>query len=172
MKFQLPEGLAGKELFKFLIANKIQMLDMKKSSVKYADCIASPPIVLKNKVDDAEKKYLYRNDNDKGELERTIVMNTYNWLDTHDDVHGDTVFTKSISERGQRAPHLHDHLYQLDAKVGIPIRWYEEAIKWRALGVDKSGNTTALFLESTILKDYNEKIYKEYLNNRIDQHSV
>lgn len=172
MRLQMPEGMKGKELFTFLIANKAQILDMKKSDVKIADTFASPPLVLFNKQDDSEKKYLYRNDQDKGELERTIVMNTYNWLDGHDDVHLDGVFTKSISERGQRAPHLHDHLYQLDAQVGAPIKWYEEQIKWRALGVDKSGNTTALFLESLVLKELNDFIYKQYLGNRINQHSV
>src|SRR5688572_20271074 len=65
-------------------------------------------------------KYAYSNDEEKGVLKRTIVLNTYNWLDSHGDVHLTGTFGKSISERGAKAPHLHDHVFQLDARVGKP----------------------------------------------------
>ena len=49
--------------------------------------------------------------------------------------------------------HLHDHLQQVAAKVGIPVDIYEKEIPWTSLGVDKAGNTTSLVMESNIIKD-------------------
>jgi hypothetical protein len=110
-------------------------------------------------------------ENSDTELKRTIVANTYNWLDSHQDVHAKGVFSKSIKER-KDIFHLHDHEFKLTAKVGEPIKVYEDVIKWSDLGINKQGETTALFMDSNILKDYNERIFNEYKNGKINQHSV
>lgn len=173
MKTIWPEGLKGVELFKFLKQNKTAIMDMKKSVMKEADIVslnpgtpALPAHLMKH------KGYLFTNNEEKGELERTIVMNSYNWLDSHDDVHQNNLFAKSIADRGARIPHLHDHEFKLDARVGMPISWSEKNIAWKELGVDKEGDTQALILESKILRDLNKAVYRDYLNNIIDQHSV
>lgn len=165
-----PDGLKGAELFRYLKQYKGDILAFKSAQRKNADCVnllpASTPEVA------ASKAYLYVNDEANGELQRTIVMNTYNWLDSHDDVHQTNLFAKSINDRGIKIPHLHDHEFKIQAKVGVPISWSEKNIGWRDLGVDREGNTQALILESKIMKDLNRGVYKEYLGNRIDQHSV
>lgn len=173
MKTIWPDGLKGAELFRFLKANKTAILDMKKSVHKTADVItlmpgvpALPSHLMRH------KSYLYSNNEEKGVLERTIVMNTYNWLDSHDDVHQNNLFAKSLNDRGERIPHLHDHIFELAARVGEPIKWSEQEISWRELGVQKDGNTMALILESKILKSLNKNVYRDYLNNKVDQHSV
>lgn len=169
MKTIWPEGLAGKELFRFLIANKTAIYDMKKSATKMADIVVGTP---GKAVQATNKGYAYANDEKAGKLIRTIVMNTYNWLDSHDDVHQNNIFARSLSDRGDRIPHLHDHEFKIAAKVGLPIAWSEKQISWGTLGVDKFGNTMALLLESEIQKDLNKGIYKAYLADQIDQHSV
>lgn len=173
MKTIWPDGLKGAELFKFLRTNKTAIMDMKKSVHKMADVVSLLPgiPVLPSHLMQ-HKSYLYNNNEAKGVLERTIVMNTYNWLDSHDDVHQLNLFAKSLAERGKRIPHLHDHEFTLAARVGEPIKWSEQAISWKELGVDLDGETQALILESKILKDLNKGVYKDYLNNRVDQHSV
>jgi len=93
-------------------------------------------------------------------------------MDSQDDVLLAGVFSKSISEKGNRIWHLHDHQYQIDAKVGRPISIYEKLISWADLGIEKAGDTTALFMESNIIKDWNAKIFSHYLKGEIDQHSV
>lgn len=172
MKALLPEGLKGTELFKFLKANKSVLIDFKKSAFKNADaftCAISPEPPRSV----SKSQYLYDDSEAaQGSIKRTIVANTYNWMDSHDDVHQDNLFSKSIKERGNKIPHLHDHIFQLDARVGLPISWQEKLIPWSDLNINKDGNTMALVLESNILKDFNKKVYKDYLNNRIDQHSV
>ena len=111
-------------------------------------------------------------ENNETSLKRTIIGNTYNWMDSHDDVHAKGVFTKSIKERGNQIFHLHDHEFKLTSKIGEPIRVYEDVVNWKDLGIEKAGETTALFLDSEILKDYNERIFAEYKNGKINQHSV
>lgn len=171
MKIQIPSGFKGKQLFDFLSKNKQEIIDAKKSIIKQSDLVCELPRKIISKTS-AIKEWLYENDEDKGIVKRSIVMNSYNWLDSHDDVHIDGLFAKSLSERAKRIPHLHDHIQQLTAKVGVPIAWKELEIDWKSLGVDIDGNTMILLLESEIKKALNEDIYNAYKNDEIDQHSV
>ena len=120
----------------------------------------------------ATKGYVYENNKEAGRLTRTIVANTYYWMDTHKDVLVSGCFSKSLKERGQKAVHLHDHIFQLGARVGKFQEIKEEKISWRALGIGKTGMTEALMGVSEIRKEYNEQVYNDYLNDEIDQHSV
>ncbi len=166
-----PQHLKGTELFRYIKANKAAIIDMKKSVIKCADAVIiavteEPPRSI------AKGQYLFSNDEPNGILKRTIIANTYNWLDSHDDVHQNNLFAKSINDKGVKIPHLHDHIFQLDARVGMPISWNEKSIPWRDLGVNKDGSTMSLFLESNIMKSLNKSVYKAYLDGIIDQHSV
>lgn len=172
MKVNIPgiDSMSKKELFRYLEANKSTIFDMKKSTSKWAEPVYLPHKELPGSVD---KAYLYENHPAVGLLKRTIVANTYLWMDSHDDVHIPGIFSKSIAERAApRIPHLKDHKFELGAKVGSPIKYYEGAIAWRELGVDIPGKTTSLFLESDIKASLDKKIYEMYLANEIDQHSV
>jgi len=156
-----------KELFKYLHANKREIIELKKSAIKQCD------IVVSSNLEATTLKALttsYVDDPTTGTIKRTIIANTYDWMDSHDDVHLDGIFAKSISEK--TAWHLHDHMFNITAKVGKPLSIQEKAIQWSQLNVSKFGYTQALFMESEILERYNEKVYQMYLNNEIDQHSV
>ena len=150
-----------------MIANKAQLIELKKGAVKYTDVWQSNVI----KVGDQIKAERNLEDNDD-EVYRTIVGNTYYWMDGHDDVHTKGCFTKSIKERSNRIFHLHDHEYKLTSRVGDPQEITEKDISWRDLGVDIEGETTSLLMLSKIRKDYNSSIYSDYKNMKIDQHSV
>lgn len=162
-------GASRKSMFEYLKANKAEIIRMKTAEHKRAEAVY---YVMQDAPKSAAKAYLYENNEERGILKRTIVANTYLWLDSHDDVHIPGIFTKSIAERGARAPHMHDHQFTLEAKVGNVLGYTEREIDWKELGVDLTGKTTSLFLESEILEDYNKKIYKMYLKGQIDQHSV
>jgi hypothetical protein len=105
-------------------------------------------------------------------LKRTIVGNTYMWMDSHDDVHSKGVFTKSIKERQDSIFHLHDHKFEITAKVGEPTKIYEKELLWSDFGISKAGTTTALLMDSDIKKELNDKIFNEYKAGNIKQHSV
>lgn len=155
-----------KQLISDLIENKSEHIRLKKATIKCCDSI--------NIIESQIKAFTYENKDDiqNGIITRKIVANTYNWLDSHGDVHIDGLFSKSINENKDRIIHLHDHIYQLGAKVGKVINIEETTILWSDLGVNKSGYTTSLIIETDIKKALNEQIFTQYLAKEINQHSV
>jgi hypothetical protein len=157
------------ERIAYLKANKSEIIEMKKSAIKFADVS-----MFTNEVNNEVIKGLHTSKSSDTEttIKRTIVGNTYNWADSHGDVHLDGIFKKSIEERAGKIWHLHDHEQKITAKVGKPLSIYEKAVKWKDLGVNKAGETMALFMDSEISKNYNELVFNEYKDGNIDQHSV
>jgi len=152
-----------------LIERKADHIRIKKAAIKHADAV-----VLSGSNEFASKALQtdFEDDLSLGKITRTVVANTYNWLDSHDDVHIKGLFSKSIKERQSEILHLHDHVHQLTAQVGRPLKVYEQAIQWADLGVNLKGETQALLSDTEILQDYNKMIFDQYLNGLIKQHSV
>ena len=151
---------------KEIIKNKKELIKLKKATIKEGDIISfdiTEPINLKSE--------LIKEDNEN-ELFRTIVGNTYGFMDSHDDVHIKGIFTKSINENGSNVLHLHDHVHQLVAKVGTPLKVYEQEVKWEDVGLKKAGSTTALLMDTRIEKARNSNIFTDYKSGSINQHSV
>lgn len=167
MSIQLPSFNGKSELFAYLVKNKTDLIELKKSAIKHADCFSlteEEKVIVK----DAST---VSSDTDS-ELHKTIIGNTYLWMDNHDDVHLENCFAKSISERKNKVWHLHDHLHQITAKVGVIQRCYEKHIDWIRLGVNKVGQTQALFADTLVQKELNAQIFKGYRDGEIQQHSV
>ena len=158
-----------KEEIDYLVEHKKEIIEFKKAVVKHTTPttteIENPSVEFKALSTSKE------HDTDST-IKRTVIGNTYNWLDSHGDVHLDGTFGKSISERQNKIWHLHDHEQKITAKVGIPSKIYEETVQWSDLGIKKAGTTTALMMDSNIRKDYNNLIFQEYKDGNIDQHSV
>lgn len=169
MKIDLPKFANKADLYSFLVKRKEDIFEVKKSEIKKGDVFAtSNPIALKTIANKAQLKADTEN-----ELNRTIIGNTYYWMDSHEDVHLSNCFGTSIKQRGvKKIRHYHDHLNQLTAQVGKFEDVYEQPIKWQDLGIDKDGETEALFADSVIRKSYNSKIFDMYKDGDIDQHSV
>jgi hypothetical protein len=156
-----------KELYKYLAENRGQLIALKKSTIKHADAIGYDSC---NTI--VNKQFDYQTNDSDTVIKRAIVGNTYHWLDSHGDVHMDGIFGKSITEKQNDILHLHDHLQQLTAKVGEPEKVFEQKMLWSDLGVMKTGETTALMMLTNIKKDYNSFIFGQYLDKKIQQHSV
>jgi hypothetical protein len=149
---------------KEIISKKAEIIALKKNVMKYAD-----PCLNFVKGDNSTTKA----DNQSNESDIIkIVGNTYNWLDSHLDVHVEGCFTKSIKENASKIFHLHDHKHEITAKVGDVQRLYETNLNWSDLGVSKVGTTTALVMETKLRKDYNNMVYESYKNGEIYNHSV
>ena len=150
------------EFHDYLGKNLKELIELKKMEIKHSDSVGG----------------FFRGNANKAAapqgntITKTIVGNTYNWMDSHMDVHVKGCFTKTIKERGTRIWHLHDHERKITAKVGKPQDIYEDEIEWKTLGIDKEGNTTALFMTSEIQKELNSVIFEAYKAGEIDQHSV
>jgi len=158
-----------KEKIQFLVQNKTELIAFKKAVMKLSEPFGTSIFQA------ATIKILntnYKDDLESGQIKRTIIANTYNWMDNHDDVHLDGVFSKSIGEKQDKIWHLHDHEQKITAKVGKPINIYEKNIDWTDVGVEKIGNTMSLFMDSNIIKEYNPIVFGQYLSKEVNQHSV
>jgi len=153
----------------FYVKNKAEMISLKKSSMKYTE-----PFGMIDTEANANKALNtnYTDDVSTGIIKRTVIGNTYNWMDSQDDVLCDNCFAVSLKDRQNSIWHLHDHLQQIGAKVGKPVSIYEKAIDWADIGIDHTGKTQALMMDSNIMKSLNASIYEQYLNKEINQHSV
>jgi len=160
------------ELFAYLHTNKSDLLEMKKASIK--TFVQTPSLLVDETPFGIANKALTTSSSSDTEdvIKRTIIGNTYNWMDSHEDVHVGNTFGKSIGERVGKIWHLHDHEQKLTAKVGTPTKVYEKAVKWSDLGINKAGTTIALMMDSNIEKSKNPTIFGEYKDGNIDQHSV
>ena len=159
-----------KELFTYLKENKSDLIEMKKSVMKKADAFFTP--TQKAEVtEEVNKSEVTKNEN-ATELNKTIIGNTYYWIDSHYDVHVKNCFKKSIKERADKIFHLHDHEFKITSQVGKFSKLYEKQIAWKDLGVSIEGNTTALFADTTIKRSQNSFVFDEYKDGNINQHSV
>ena len=157
-----------KEEIDYLVKHNKEIIEFKKAVVKHT----TPTTTDKESCSTVKALSTSKEHDTDNVIKRTVIGNTYNWLDSHGDVHLDGTFGKSISERQNKIWHLHDHEQKITAKVGVPSKIYEESVAWSDLGIKKAGTTTALMMDSDIRKDYNNLIFQEYKDGNIDQHSV
>lgn len=157
-----------KEEIDYLVKHNKEIIEFKKAVVKHT----TPTTTDKESCSTVKALSTSKEHDTDNVIKRTVIGNTYNWLDSHGDVHLDGTFGKSISERQNKIWHLHDHEQKITAKVGNPSKIYEESVQWSDLGIKKAGTTTALMMDSDIRKDYNNLIFQEYKDGNIDQHSV
>ncbi len=171
-----------RELFEYLVTNKSEIIDQKKSVEKHCEggigFMLQPDSEAVKKWTDKNKP-LYENDKEAGILKRTVLANTYWWMDSMSDVHlgrsdgrETAVFSNTVKQKGTKIIPIDQHKWSLDGKIGKTLNIYEAPISWRALGIGKTGMTEGLFADAQIEKAKNEARYNDYLNGEIDQHSV
>lgn len=161
-----------KDEIAYMVANKSAIIELKKSVIKNTDGVVIGFTDSSDQNNVIKELTTSTKDDTADVIKRTIVGNTYNYLDSHMDVHLDGTFTKSIKEKQGRIHHLHDHIHRMTAKVGKFTDVYEKEVKWRDLGFDLKGTTTALMADSDIKKVLNADIFEQYKSGEVDQHSV
>ncbi len=173
---EIPEFTTKEELFVYLKANKERLVADKKLSTKYTDSISSTPIIARREGKEQSTKDSTtpspEPDPAKSTLDVTVVCNTAWWVDSQLDVLTDKAYTKSVAARGNTIPHIADHMQTSTSHVGDVNKVYTKVISLKDLGLDQPGDTTALLMDTTIRKDYNEDVFKFYNNGKINQHSI
>lgn len=172
MKLKLPQFETKKELYKYLVANKEELIQLKQTAAnKQADAVAFDG--YSNETFKAlNSNHLPKDDIEGGTIYRTVIANTYYWLDSHSDVHVKGIFTKSIQENKSKIRHTHDHVQMITAKVAKVMDIYEKEVSWKDLNVNKDGSTICLMSDSEIKASYNKQIFDGYVEGEINQHSV
>lgn len=180
--WEQKEFASKRDLFDYLVTNKELILEQKKAIEKHCEGgigFLVEPDAEAFKQFAQTNKALYENDKEAGVLKRTILANTYWWMDSMSDVHlgkgaeGENgVFTETIKNRAAKIPPIDQHNWSLDGRIGKTLNIYEAPISWRALGVGRTGMTEGLFADAQIERSKNESRFNDYMNNEVDQHSV
>ncbi len=170
MRVKIPEFQNKKELHSYLLANKSKLIEQKKSMPIFSDCCNFS--VTKTHT----KKTAFKNNEPVNEdvdyLRVKVVANTSNFIDSHMDMLLPDCWNKSIQERKGMIPHIHDHKHSIEAKVGEVIDIYGSTLSLSELGLKEQGATQSLIFVTDIMKSYNEKVFNQYKEGRIMQHSI
>lgn len=156
------------ELFKALKENKKELISLKKSIEKRADAFSyvGTSIVEKN-----VNKEDVSNNNDVNELQVKVVINTTNFIDSHNDLHINGIWNKSVSDN-KTFLHLQEHEREFDKVISDNAIGTVESMTWKSLGFPYNGKTEALVFNSTIQKKRNEFMFNQYSNGWVKNHSV
>jgi len=158
------------ELFKALKENKKELISLKKSIEKRADpfnyVIYS---VVKNSVNKEESS----SNSDVNELQVKVIINTTNFIDSHNDLHINGIWNKSVSDNANKGfLHLQEHEREFDKVISDNAIGTVESMTWKSLGLPYNGKTEALVFNSTIQKKRNEFMFNQYSNGWVKNHSV
>ena len=163
--FPNREFTSKPELFKALKEQKNELIGLKKASIINSDGLKSETKKLEgmaSKVVNLDDNFTYH------------VINTTKYMDSHNDVHLNGIWNKSISEQQGKIHFVADHDLSIKSVIAWPkdVTMYVQDLPWRLLGKDFDGNTQAL-----IFKVAKDKIMldaaKQIIENKIDiEHSI
>ena len=102
------------------------------------------------------------------------VINTTNYMDSHNDVHIDGIWDKSIVEKAGLVHYTTDHELKISNIIAYPkqVEMMIKETSFKELGYNAGGNTQA-FLFKVDPKDFLNSDAKKIIDNKIPiQHSV
>jgi len=170
----VPADLKGKELIRWMVENKATLIAEKKSAQKNSDAFSIHTDIQSKYFIDKEGKLIkapadIQTDMNKAETV-LCVINTTNWLDSHDDVHIPGLWDKSIKEK-KIFTHLQEHEMSFTHIISDNAKGYTEKIKWKDLGMEAPGVTEALIFASPLI-GRNAYMEDQYRKGYVKNHSV
>ena len=159
-----------KEKIKSLVENKDKIIKLKKAQIKHADGILINDLSILKTI---KKKELTTKAGSENQVEVTAVINTTNLFDSHEDVHIDGLWNKSLNEN-RGVMHLQEHEMKFDKIIadGEDLNPYTVNITWKELGFNYKGWTEALTFESIVKRSRNEYMMNQYKSGNVRNHSV
>jgi len=158
------------ELFKWLHSNKSMLIAQKKSALKYADAVTYVPQTIfedKNKV--ACKSILIPED--ATQIKVRAIINTTKLIDSHNDVHIDGLWTKSIKENNSNYL-VNQHDFTFEGILSDDVKVSAIQMTWKELGFNYKGSTQALVYDAIFDKADNPLMFEKYRTGKVKQHSV
>lgn len=169
-KIKIPADLNRKEAFDFLVKNKSVLIAEKKYLIKWADPIVHPGLFIDANGEITTKADVATQDT-ASQITRQLVINTTNYLDSHDDVHIPGLWKKSLQEN-KNLYLLQEHKMQFDGIISQDITAATKKLTWKSLGADYSGETEALLFNAIIQQKRNPFMFDQYKEGYVKQHSV
>ncbi|MFA5300074.1 MAG: hypothetical protein WC389_17955 [Lutibacter sp.] len=169
------EFATRKELYEFLVTNKDKLIAQKKAVKKEVDCAVIVPatIVYDKKTLAKKAEGAIIDPVNLNSLQVICVINTTNFMDSHNDVHLPGLWNKSLMEN-KMIMHLQEHDMEFEKIIsdGNDLKAYTKRFNWAELGYPYAGTTEALVFDSNILRKRNEYMLNQYANGWVRNHSV
>ena len=165
IEFPNREFKTKTELFAALKKHKAIILDSKKS-IKYSQ---STKAAINTLLDQSTTKAIEVKENHS-----LHVINTTNLLDSHNDLHVDGLWNKSIKEQKGKIYFLADHSMSVGSVIAYPKDVGMRLITstWKDLGYDYNGNTQSLVFDVSTDKVRHSEA-KHIIENKIEiEHSI
>lgn len=150
--------------------NKALIIAEKKSTMKMADAF-SADIFHVNVKGEAVKAESNTEEMDNETLKVRVVINTTNIIDSHCDCHINGIWNKTVKEN-KNPYHIQEHQMKFDHIISEDVVASVKTMTWASLGYGFEGSTQALIFDSTISKERNEMMFKQYLKGWVRNHSV
>jgi len=170
IEFPNKEFETKESLFKALVDNKKELISIKKSTTKNADAVSFGYLDTSVKIDTNKEDVQTQLQNPET-LNVKVVINTTNFLDSHNDLHVNGIWNKSVKDNATFL-HLQEHERDFDKVITDTAKGYIQSMTWKKLGLPYEGKTEALIFESTIEKKRNEFMLNQYANGWVKNHSV
>lgn len=126
------------ELFKALIENKSELINLKRSE-KHSIGVSFTTL---EKSDTTKSLSM-----DDGFI--YPVINTTKYMDSHKDVHIDGIWNRSVKNQQGKIYYVTDHELKLSSVIAFPrdVEMLLEQMTWKELGANYNGNTQALIFK-------------------------
>lgn len=174
---QIPNFENKENLFDWLIENKSALIAQKKSAVKFADAVryTAPLVNDKGEVCKAEANV----SPDATKIKVRSIINTTKIMDSHDDVHIDQLWNKSLKENKDNYL-VQEHNFCFAGIISSDVKAFVKQMTWKELGFDFEGQTQALIFDSIIETDKETcdgnggevNMADEYIDGNVKNHSV
>ena len=165
IEFPGKEFATKEDLFEYLKENENAIIADKKATVRPSDNWGFPVSTSKNdsiKALDLDEGFVY------------AVINTTNFMDSHNDVHLPKIWNKSIKEQKGKIYYVADHDLKIASIIAFPqdVEMLLKEMTFKELGSDLNGTTQALIFKVPIDKIRNDKAL-QIIEEKIDiEHSV
>lgn len=140
-----------------------------KKGFKTANFVVQSSMIAFDKKE-ATKNFRGQVNTNENEVYAKFVGNCANFLDYDYDVIIEGAYDSSI-KKGM-VSHLHDHIQETSARIGIVKQLYTDYVSLKDLGLNEFGSTQAFIIESLVAKEMNPSLYMQYKNNIVNQHSI
>lgn len=177
MRVAIPTFKTQSETFDYLRANKKKLIAEKcLKPIKHDSNYGVHKVAVSKSHAQKANAPLPVEEIEDGEIQVSLIGNTYNWCDSQMDVLFAGCATKTAKESGPKGKdliyHLKDHDTCTDDRIGYIQDIYEKDFSLQELGLNMIGNTTCLVFDSLVKETLAEKLYIQYVDKKVKQHSI
>lgn len=167
----IPQFEDKTALFDWLISNKTALIAQKKSEIKHADAVSAKCFFISDGIaKEGEIKYEMVSATATKIKVRTVI-NTTKLMDSHDDVHLDQLWNKSLKETKDNYL-VNQHDFSFEGIISDDVKAFAKQMDWLDLGYNYEGKTQALIYDSVIDKNDSPFMFEKYRRGQVKQHSV